>query len=216
MASKIQGDPEAALRSLIAECPMISDYLKDAQRITTGQYGQLRIRKDYSYHNTKFWCPGMVLIGDAACFVDPVFSTGVHLATYSASAFAARSINSVLDWRSSTSSERLGNLESRYRREFSVFYEYLMCFYDMHVSEDSYYWSAKKVTKDTNPELEAFVDLVGGISSRRNRPGKRRNSGGTFLVTIERICRRGAGNGGEPGAKHAAAVQFRGRSAGNH
>jgi FAD-dependent halogenase len=163
LASKIQGDPEEALQTLIAECPIISDYLKDAKRITEGQYGQLRVRKDYSYCNTKFWQPGIVLIGDAACFVDPIFSSGVHLATYSA-LLAARSINSVMaqlvDERAA-----FGEFEKRYRREYGVYYEFLMAFYDMHVSENSYFWSAKKVTKNTSTELESFVELISGVSS---------------------------------------------------
>ena len=163
LADKIQGDPESSFLSLIDSCPMIRDYLRDAKRITAGDYGRLRTRKDYSYHNTRFWRPGMALIGDAACFVDPVFSTGVHLATYSA-LLAARSINTVM---AGTMDEQavFQEFERRYRREYSVFYEYLMCFYDMHVDQRSYFWSAKKITKSTGPELEAFVDLVGGISS---------------------------------------------------
>jgi halogenation protein CepH len=56
--------------------------------------------------------------------------------------------------------------EARYRREYSVFYEFLMSFYDMHVDEDSYFWSAKKVTKNTHGELESFVELVGGMSAK--------------------------------------------------
>jgi FAD-dependent halogenase len=163
LAGKIQKDPEEALQAFIAECPMISDYLRDAKRITDGDYGQVRVRKDYSYHNERFWRPGMVLIGDAACFVDPVFSTGVHLATYSA-LLAARSINSVLA-QIVDEQTAFQEFELRYRREYGVFCEYLMCFYDMHVNESSYYWSAKKITKSTSPELEAFVDLVGGVSS---------------------------------------------------
>jgi FAD-dependent halogenase len=163
LASKIQGDPERALRGLIAECPMISDYLRDARRVTEGEYGQLRVRKDYSYANTKFWRPGMVLIGDAACFIDPIFSSGVHLATYGA-LLAARSINTVLA-KSVDEEAAFQEFELRYRREFSVFYEFLVAFYDMHESENSYFWSAKKVSKNTSSELESFVDLVGGLSS---------------------------------------------------
>jgi FAD-dependent halogenase len=163
MANKIQGDPEQALRQLIAECPMVSDFLAGARRVTTGEYGQLRVRKDYSYHQTQFWRPGMVLIGDAACFVDPVFSSGVHLATYSA-LLAARSINSVLAGRVAEKTA-FEEFEQRYRREYGVFYEFLVSFYDMHVSENSYFWAAKKVTSTTRPELQAFVDLVGGVSS---------------------------------------------------
>ncbi|RSM44435.1 FAD-dependent oxidoreductase [Amycolatopsis balhimycina DSM 5908] len=162
-AAKVQGDPEAAMRTLVGECPLIDEYLAGATRVTTGQYGKLRVRKDYSYHHTKFWRPGMVLVGDAACFVDPVFSSGVHLATYSA-LLAARSINSVL--AGTTGEQRaFGEFEARYRREYGVFYEFLTSFYDMHIDEDSYFWSAKKVTKSSHTELESFVELVAGMSS---------------------------------------------------
>jgi halogenation protein CepH len=142
---------------------MISDYLKGAERVTEGEYGELRVRKDYSYANTKFWRPGMVLVGDAACFIDPIFSSGVHLATYSA-LLAARSINSVLAGKIDEQAA-FREFEERYRREFGAFYEFLVAFYDMHVSESSYFWSAKKITKNTSSELESFVELVGGVSS---------------------------------------------------
>jgi FAD-dependent halogenase len=163
LASKIQGDPEEALTSLIAECPSISDCLRNAKRVTEGQYGEIRVRKDYSYANTKFWRPGMALIGDAACFVDPVFSSGVHLATYGA-LLAARSINSVLA-QAVDEDTAFREFEERYRREYGVFYEFLVSFYDMHSDENSYFWSAKKVTDSTSSDLESFVSLVGGVSS---------------------------------------------------
>jgi halogenation protein CepH len=163
LADKVQGDPEAAMQQLIGECPLISEYLKSATRVTDGELGKLRVRKDYSYHHTKFWRPGMALVGDAACFVDPVFSSGVHLATYSA-LLVARSINSVL---AGVVEEKAAfdEFEARYRREYGVFYEFLTTFYDMHASEESYFWEARKVTQDTHSELEAFVSLVGGVSS---------------------------------------------------
>lgn len=163
LAAKIQGDPGVALRELIAECPLIAEYLAGAKRITMGQYGKIRVRKDYSYRHTTFWRPGFVLIGDAACFVDPVFSSGVHLATYSA-LLAARSVNSVIQ---GTIDEKTAfeEFEFRYKREFGVFYEFLVSFYEMHVDEQSYFWSARKVTESKYSELEAFVDLVGGVSS---------------------------------------------------
>jgi halogenation protein CepH len=163
MADKIKGDPEEALLALIDECPLIKEYLKDAKRVTEGQYGELRVRTDYSYSNTKMWRPGMVLVGDAACFIDPVFSTGVHLATYSA-LLAARSINSAI---AGTVDEEAAfrEFEFRYMREYGTFYQFLVKFYDMHVSETSYFWTAKKITGDTASELESFVNLVGGVSS---------------------------------------------------
>jgi halogenation protein CepH len=162
-ADKIQGDPEIALNNLISESPAIRDMLSPATRVTTGQYGQLRVRKDYSYHHTTFWRPGFALIGDAACFVDPVFSSGVHLATYSA-LLAARSINSILAGKVEEQ-RAFDEFEARYRREYGVFYEFLMSFYDMHVDEGSYFWNAKKVTSSSNTELESFVELVAGMST---------------------------------------------------
>ena len=165
-ADKIQGDREKALTSLIAECPLISEYLADARRVTSGKYGEIRVRKDYSYNQTSFWRPGMILVGDAACFVDPVFSSGVHLATYSG-LLAARSINSVLDGDLDEKTA-LTEFEARYRREYGVYYEFLVAFYEMNVNEESYFWQAKKVTQSRFTDLESFVDLVGGVSSGEN------------------------------------------------
>jgi halogenation protein CepH len=163
LAEKIQGDPAKMLANLIGECPLIEEYLSEAKRVTSGEYGRLRVRKDYSYHHTKFWRPGMALVGDAACFVDPVFSSGVHLATYGA-LLAARSINSVLAGIVDEEAA-FAEFEARYRREYRVFYEFLTAFYDVHTDEKSYFWNAMKVTNSANSDLEAFVDLVGGVSS---------------------------------------------------
>jgi FAD-dependent halogenase len=163
LAAKVQGDPEGMLHAMIAECPLISEYLSDAKRITEGEYGKIRVRRDYSYHHTKFWRPGFALIGDAACFVDPIFSSGVHLATFSG-LLAGRSINSAIEGLISEE-EAFEEFEGRYRREYGVFYKYLMSFYVMHAREDSYFWEAKKLTGSTRSEMEAFVNLVGGVSS---------------------------------------------------
>jgi len=77
---------------------------------------------------------------------------------------AARSINSVLagDLDEKTA---LTEFEARYRREYGVYYEFLVAFYEMNVNEESYFWQAKKVTNSEYDELESFVDLVGGVSS---------------------------------------------------
>jgi halogenation protein CepH len=164
---QVQGDlkdREKALMSLIDECPLIAEYLSEAHRVESGPYGEVRVRKDYSYCQDTFWRPGMVLVGDAACFIDPVFSSGVHLATYSG-LLAARSINSTLsgDFDESTCFEEY---EARYRNEYSLFHDFLVAFYDMHQDEDSYFWTAKKVINSSAPGLESFVELVGGGASR--------------------------------------------------
>lgn len=160
---KVQGDRERALLGLIEECPIIADFLVDAHLVTEGQYGEIRVRKDYSYIQEKFWKPGLVLAGDAACFIDPVFSSGVHLATYSA-LLAARSINTALRGEVDEAA-CFEEFEARYRMEYARFHDFLVAFYDMHQDENSYFWNAKKVTNNAGSDVESFVELVGGGAS---------------------------------------------------
>lgn len=155
---------EAALKFFIDACPMMRDeFLVNATRATEPPYDVIRLRKDYSYTNTRFWKPGLVLLGDAACFIDPVFSSGVHFATYSA-LLAARSINTCLKGQLSEET-CFKEYELRYRREFGAFYEFLVSFYDTGQDVDSYFWSARNVLNTEERANEAFVSLVAGIST---------------------------------------------------
>ena len=102
--------------------------------------------------------PGYCLVGNATEFLDPVFSSGVHLATYSA-LLVARAINSCL--RGALGEERcFREYEMRYRREFGNFYQFLMAFYDMNQETDSYFWSARKIVNTDERDNEAFVRLA--------------------------------------------------------
>lgn len=158
---------EAAMQSFIDQCSMIKDYLSSATRVTEGPYGQYRVRKDYSYCANRFWAPGMMLIGDAACFIDPVFSSGVHLSTYSA-LLAARSINTCL--ASKIDEERcFREFEFRYRREFANFYKFLVAFYDLSKDEGSYFWTARKILNSEETANEAFIQLISGSSQPSER-----------------------------------------------
>lgn len=167
-ADAIQAGREQAFQHYLAECPLISDYLCNASRVTEGMYGQFRTRVDYSYCNTAFYRDGLILVGDAACFVDPVLSSGVHLATYGA-LLAARSVNTCLATPRTPDSpspvECFAEFERRYRREFGKFYEFLAAFYDMHSDEASYFWQARKVVRGTGNPDDEFVRLVAGLSA---------------------------------------------------
>lgn len=46
--------------------------------------GDVRVIRDYSYRADHFAGPGYLLLGDAAAFVDPIFSLGVTFALYTA------------------------------------------------------------------------------------------------------------------------------------
>lgn len=155
---------ETAMRRFIDQCPAIRDMLAGTERVTEGTYGQIRIRKDWSYLNTRFWRPGLVLIGDAACFIDPLFSTGVHLATYSG-LLAARSINTLLGG-AADEALYMQEFEERYRREYAKFYEFLCAFYDENREKEEYFRAARDVLQTEEAHYKAFVRLVSGWSSR--------------------------------------------------
>lgn len=129
-------DPSAQMNEVIQACPLIADYLSLAEPATDGDYGQIRTCSEYSYSHSAYWQPGAILLGDAACFVDVLLSSGVHLATFGA-VLAAQSINAVLQ---GTVPEHLAmnEYEARLRREYAIFYNGLVGLYDMCKTEEEY------------------------------------------------------------------------------
>jgi FADH2-dependent halogenase len=82
--------PEQALEDAIREQPQIWSRLSRAERIT-----EVHSASDYSYRNTSLVGDRWVLAGDAAGFIDPIFSTGVSLGIRSGEQ-AALAIDSAL------------------------------------------------------------------------------------------------------------------------
>jgi len=153
---------EKAMQRFIEACPKIKQFLEGTKRIKEGTYGQLRVRKDWSYCNTGFCRPGLVLIGDAACFVDPLFSSGIHLSTYSA-LLAARSVNSMLR-NTSGEGEYLNEFETRYRNEYAKFYQFLVTFYK-DLEQEEYFRRASEILQTDELGSNALVRLVSGWSA---------------------------------------------------
>jgi flavin-dependent dehydrogenase len=71
--------PEAALEEFVAEQPLMVEKMKNATRVT-----QVYSASDFSYRNRRLAGERWLLAGDAAGFIDPVFSSGVFLAIMSA------------------------------------------------------------------------------------------------------------------------------------
>lgn len=72
-------EPQELLERTIAETPWVAEQMKDAERVT-----QIYARKDFSFRMRNIVGPNYALIGDAAGFLDPIFSTGVFMAMKSA------------------------------------------------------------------------------------------------------------------------------------
>ena len=78
---------------------------------------------------TNFVGDGFLLVGDAARFVDPIFSSGVSIAMASAE-FAAARIEHCLDI-GDVSAEALRPYEERLRTGTSVWYEFITLYYKL-------------------------------------------------------------------------------------
>jgi len=121
---------EAALEKCIGEQPMVLERMTRAERVSP-----VYSAGDYSYRNARLFGDRWLLAGDAAGFIDPVFSSGVFLAIMSAEK-AADALDEVL------------NDESKKRRLFKDYsrrVNYVMDVYLTFVT--SWYRRSKEFTE---------------------------------------------------------------------
>jgi halogenation protein CepH len=159
--ARVARDPAAALARFVARSPIVAERLARAALASP-----VRVTRDYSYDSTRFTGRGHLLAGDAACFIDPVFSTGVHLACL-AGALAARAAGRVLDGADEAAA--FADYETAYRGAYERYLRFLYFFYDHHADADSYFWHARRLLDhepDTLDARTAFVRLVSGGADR--------------------------------------------------
>lgn len=102
----------------------LSQTMSTAERVN-----EFKVEGDYSYSMEKFVGNGFILIGDAARFVDPIFSSGVSVALYSAKygseiiqeAFAANDFSEAM----------LKPYETKVRSGVQVWYEFICLYYKL-------------------------------------------------------------------------------------
>ena len=80
-------EPAALLDEAIQSCPAAAERMKSATRVS-----EVWAASDWSYNCKEVAGDGYLLMGDAAAFIDPIFSTGVYLAM-SSGAMAADTLN---------------------------------------------------------------------------------------------------------------------------
>ena len=76
---KIGKRPEDLLEQALRRCPLTREWTREANRVS-----EVYAASDYSYECDGVAGDGYLLLGDAAAFIDPIFSTGVWLAMSSA------------------------------------------------------------------------------------------------------------------------------------
>jgi flavin-dependent dehydrogenase len=90
--------------------------------------GNIQTTGDFSYHNKRYVGRRLLRVGDAAGFMDPIFSAGVFLAMYSGR-MAANTINELLNNGERRSASRLKAYEKRLRDSMQFYWEMVHNFY---------------------------------------------------------------------------------------
>ncbi len=117
--------------------------------------------RDWSYCAQSLVGGDFVLVGDAACFIDPLFSTGVHLAV-SGAHLAAAYVTTALSTPSLRAAAGAA-YERLYTNQYSHFRELAKLFYASNRTSDSYFWEARRLTGPPgDAPRAAFVRAVSG------------------------------------------------------
>lgn len=88
---KSKSSGEDFLEQALAEQPTIAKRMTNAQRVS-----KVYVEADFSYRSARLHGDRWLLTGDAAGFIDPIFSSGVFLAVFSGEK-CADALNAVLD-----------------------------------------------------------------------------------------------------------------------
>lgn len=123
----------------------------------------VRSIRDWSYTCKKFWGSGFLIVGDAAGFVDPLFSTGVWLAMNSAS-LGAKMLGRALD-DPQRETEFLNTYETAYKNFLGDVLSFVKYFYDAHLPKESYFSEAQKIVQADGEwsSRQDFVSLISGL-----------------------------------------------------
>ena len=153
--------PQRFLESQIAAAPSIAGMLASARLASRPE-----VVRDWSYRCRSLYGPGYILVGDAGCFIDPLFSSGVHLALTSATLAAAAVASSLADPEMAGPVGRV--YQQLYYKEYGHFRELARLFYSSNRTADSYFWEARRLL-DNDPLLtprQSFIQAVAGQPPR--------------------------------------------------
>jgi len=162
----------------IRESKPMCEMLEGAEQIA-----DVRAEQDYSYVADRFCGPGYVLVGDAACFLDPLLSTGVHLATYSGLVSAAAIATTLRGEMSET--DALAYYEYTYRRGYTRFLSLVSRMYEHYIGSEEYFAHAHKLTDvhDGDSPEQSFTRIMAGLTDVGETTGDQDRTGTEVIVS---------------------------------
>lgn len=124
--------------------------------------GEVRAEQDYSYVSERFSGPGYVIVGDAAAFLDPLLSTGVHLAQYSALVGAAAVATTLRGELPEDTT--LGFFEHTYRRAYARMLSLVGRMYRDYIGRDDYFRRAQPLSAGGGSPAATFTRITTGLT----------------------------------------------------
>lgn len=162
-ASSKATESDQSLEQLFTEQVQKSTQLKELLRDARQSAG-FRSARDWSYTCQRFHGPGWALVGDAAAFVDPLFSTGVALATLAGSALS-KVVEEILQ-HPEIEERALERYAVAYRAFFDEIRTFVEKFYD-RTKHKEFYWEQAQTIVDperVRDPRKDFVTLVSALS----------------------------------------------------
>ncbi len=160
----------------VASRPDLFNALKEAKQLRP-----LKDEGDYSYAMKQICGDGFVMIGDAARFVDPIFSSGVSIAMNSAR-LACHSIIPTLQNGGVCDAKTFEEYQSTMRKGTKNWYEFITVYYRLNVlftafvEDPRYRLDVLKLLQgdlydtDSPPVLAEMRRIVSDVESRPNHP----------------------------------------------
>jgi len=154
MIRQRQGDPQTVFQEELQKCPALVPRLEKAQQVMP-----MQAIKDYSYKVDQISGHGWVAVGDAAGFIDPIYSTGVFLALKSGEMAADAICAALAD--DDVSAATLGAFAAEFKQGMHAMSQLVFAFYSPGFSFGEFL----KAHPDCRGQL---VDLLMGNVFRRS------------------------------------------------
>ncbi|RKN43907.1 NAD(P)/FAD-dependent oxidoreductase [Streptomyces hoynatensis] len=150
------GDREKFFWETVASRPELLDVLKNCEQVRP-----LKTEGDYSYAMKQITGDNFVLIGDAARFVDPIFSSGVSVALNSAR-LASYDIIAAAEAGDFTKG-RFTAYETKLRRGVRNWYEFITIYYRLNILFTAF-------VQDDRYRLDVLKMLQGDVYDEEQEP----------------------------------------------
>ena len=166
-----RGRHEEWFEELSNSAPDIKHAMRNARRVN-----DFKVEADYSYAMSQFVGNNWMLVGDAARFVDPIFSSGVSVAMHSAK-FAAEQIKTALDNGGDLSRESLQPYETRLKKGTTIWYEFIQLYYKLlpvftlFIAREEYRLQVLQLLqgdvydREEAPVLQAMRDFIAAVEA---------------------------------------------------